>query len=98
MRSPRTTSRARAFTLVELLVVIAIIGLLAALLLPGVSRAKGSAMKTACISNLKQINLGLRMYADDDSIRIYWNGYTSKFDFPKFYNPPPGYDYKWSTD
>jgi prepilin-type N-terminal cleavage/methylation domain-containing protein len=66
MRPNRTWSRLRGFTLIELLVVIAIIGLLAALLMPALSRSKGSAMKAACTSNLKQINLGLLMYADDD--------------------------------
>jgi prepilin-type N-terminal cleavage/methylation domain-containing protein len=58
---------ARAFTLVELLVVIATVGILSALLMPAISRAKAKAAKTTCISNLRQINLGLRMYADDDS-------------------------------
>lgn len=55
----------RAFTLIELLVVIAIIGILAALLLSTLSAAKNSARRTACLNNLKQINLGVRMYADD---------------------------------
>jgi prepilin-type N-terminal cleavage/methylation domain-containing protein len=67
----------RAFTLIELLVVIAIIGILAALLMPALSAAKGSAKRTACQNNLRQINLGVRMYCDDSSdvspvTRIPW--------------------------
>lgn len=66
MRPNATSLRLRGFTLVELIVVIAIIGLLSALLLSALGRSKGSAMKMTCTSNLKQINLGLRMYAEDD--------------------------------
>jgi prepilin-type N-terminal cleavage/methylation domain-containing protein/prepilin-type processing-associated H-X9-DG protein len=53
------------FTLVELLVVIAIISILAALLLTTLSAAKKKANLTACLNNLRQINLGVRMYSDD---------------------------------
>jgi prepilin-type N-terminal cleavage/methylation domain-containing protein len=58
-------SSAKAFTLTELLAVIVIIAVLAALLLPGLGRAKANGRRTACLSNLKQVNQGVRMYADD---------------------------------
>jgi prepilin-type N-terminal cleavage/methylation domain-containing protein/prepilin-type processing-associated H-X9-DG protein len=53
-----------AFSLIELLVVIAIIGILAALLLPVISRSKEEGRATACISNLHQIGMALQMYVD----------------------------------
>ena len=54
------------FTLIELVVVIAIIALLAALLLSALSSAKATTKRTVCLSNLKQINLGVHLYADDN--------------------------------
>ena len=56
---------AKGFTLLELLVVIAIIAILAALLLPTLSSAKARAKRTTCLNNLRQINIGVHMYADD---------------------------------
>ncbi len=60
----RTRDRA-GFTLVELLVVMGIIAILAALLASALNGAKGKARRIVCLSNLRQINLGVRMYADD---------------------------------
>lgn len=69
----------RAFTLIELLVVIAIIAILAAILFPVFAQAKEAAKKTACLSNARQIGVGVKLYlGDNDDVMPIFYAYNSQ--------------------
>lgn len=65
---------ARGFTLIELLVVIAIIAILAAMLLPGLSRAKGQALRIQCVNQVKQLSTTWMLYSTDNREFLVLNG------------------------
>lgn len=85
----------RGFTLIELLVVVAIISLLMAILLPALNRAREQSRMTLCASNLRQLGLGAKLYAEENDDRFPAT-YTQHANPDKPGNPVEGY-YWWHT-
>jgi len=104
-RLARKSGGRRAFTLIELLVVIAIIAILVAILIPVLSKARESAQRTACVSNLRGLGVGMKLYGTDNNGNIptrgnplngdsfwLWNGGPTYMGFIYAGGYIPGYD------
>ena len=85
LHSKKTKTR-RGFTLIELLVVIAIIAILAAMMFPTFAKAREGARRAACLSNLRQIGMGIQMYTMDHTERMPGAGATGQ-EWPLFLDP-----------
>jgi prepilin-type N-terminal cleavage/methylation domain-containing protein len=89
-KSIPSPARGPAFTLIELLVVIATIAILAALLLPALASAREKGRRTVCLSNARQIGLGIQMYAQDNDGRIPFGPNAPPITNPNNFYPSTG--------
>jgi len=84
----------QGFTLIELLVVIAIIALLTAILFPVFSQAREKARSISCLSNMRQIGMGLQQYMQDNDDRLFFRS-TTNVDMTRLHKATSGNDLKW---
>jgi prepilin-type N-terminal cleavage/methylation domain-containing protein len=87
-KAPRQNKNRHGFTLIELLVVIAIIAILAAMLLPALSCAKSKGKRTQCISNLRQVAVGVNVYAADNTDVVLQARFSANEWVQNCLNPP----------
>jgi prepilin-type N-terminal cleavage/methylation domain-containing protein len=78
------SKRGNAFTLIELLVVIAMIAILASMLLPALGKAKQKALTARCLSNLRQMGIGLMLYCEDNNEKFPFGSGVTAVDWPRF--------------